>query len=194
MDNDFDCQLEFNKENEIQMCEVSEREATTTTTEQSNNSVVKSDTNKERCKKPPSKSKRVSILKKQWIKDPKYARFLQESKANSYFAHCSVCKSDFYIANGGIYMINRHIDQVNHKRLVALADKEKCNASYRHTLIDFFPHLARLMLDFITPSSVFTKMTATELSLVYHGLHHAHSYVSQSCGVVLKKIFHESVI
>ncbi len=75
MDDDFDCQLEFNKENEIQKCEVSELEATTTTTEQSNNSVVKSDTNKERGKNPPSKSKRVSTFKKQWIKDPKYRVF-----------------------------------------------------------------------------------------------------------------------
>jgi hypothetical protein len=38
-------------------------------------------------------------------------------------------------------------------------------------------------------------MTAAELSLVYDGVRHAHSYVSQSCGVdLLKKIFHESVI
>jgi hypothetical protein len=45
MDDDFDCQLEFNEENEMQICEVTELE---TTIEQSNNSVVKSDANKER--------------------------------------------------------------------------------------------------------------------------------------------------
>jgi len=51
------------------------------------------------------------------------------------------------------------------------------------------------MNDFITPSSVLTKLTAAELSFVYHGVHHGHSYVSQSCTIdLVKKVFHESLI
>ncbi|CAF2959598.1 unnamed protein product [Rotaria sp. Silwood2] len=105
------------------------------------------------------------------MKDPKYARFLQECKTNPHFAHCSICKSDFSIANGGTYLINRHIEQIGHKRLLAFEDKEK----------------SRSMREFITPSTLLTKLTAAELSLVYHGVHHGHSYVSQSCVVDLAK-------
>jgi len=51
------------------------------------------------------------------------------------------------------------------------------------------------MYDFMPPTSSLTKLTAAELSLVYHGVHHGHSYVSQSCTIdLLKKIFHESDI
>ncbi|CAF4207275.1 unnamed protein product [Rotaria sp. Silwood2] len=95
------------------------------------------------------------------MKDPKYARFLQECKTNPHFAHCSICKSDFSIANGGTYLINRHIEQIGHKRLLAFEDKEK----------------SRSMREFITPSTLLTKLTAAELSLVYHGVHHGHSYL-----------------
>ena len=51
------------------------------------------------------------------------------------------------------------------------------------------------MNDFITPSSILTKITATELAVVYHGVHHGRSYVSQSCTVdLVKKVFHEFII
>jgi hypothetical protein len=59
----------------------------------------------------------------------------------------------------------------------------------------FFSHLARSIHDFIPPSSTLTKLTAAELSLVFHGVHHSHSYISQSCTTdLLKKIFSESHI
>jgi hypothetical protein len=62
-------------------------------------------------------------------------------------------------------------------------------------LIDLFPHLARSIHDYIPPSSLLTKLTAAELSLVFHGVHHGHSYISQSCTIdLLKKIFNESNI
>jgi hypothetical protein len=51
------------------------------------------------------------------------------------------------------------------------------------------------MHDFIPPSTSLTKLTAAELSLVYHGVCHAHSYISQSCTIdLVKKIFNESYI
>ncbi len=51
------------------------------------------------------------------------------------------------------------------------------------------------MHDFIPASSKLTKVTAAELALVYHGVRHGHSYVSQSCAVdLLKDIFDESYI
>ncbi len=63
------------------------------------------------------------------------------------------------------------------------------------SLINLFSHLARSIHDFITPSSALTKLTAAELSLVFHGVHHGHSYISQSCTTdLLKRIFNESNI
>lgn len=51
------------------------------------------------------------------------------------------------------------------------------------------------MLDFLPTSSALTKLTTAELSLVYHGVRHGYSYVSQSCTTdLLKRIFHESSI
>ena len=51
------------------------------------------------------------------------------------------------------------------------------------------------MLDFLPASTSLTKLTAAELSLVYHGVQHGYSYVSQSCTIdLLKRIFDESSI
>ncbi|CAF4713648.1 unnamed protein product, partial [Rotaria socialis] len=64
----------------------------------------------------------------------------------------------------GTYLINRHLEQVTHKRLVEVQTREK----------------SRSMNDFVTASSVLTKLTAPELAFVYHGVHHGHSYVRQN--------------
>ncbi|CAF4680811.1 unnamed protein product, partial [Rotaria magnacalcarata] len=102
-----------------------------------------------------------------------------ECRANKYFAHCSICKSNFSISNGGVYLINRHIEFANHKRFAEIQAKKN----------------SRSICDFIPPSSALTKLTAAELSLVYHGVRHGYSYISQSCTVdLLKKIFNESEI
>jgi hypothetical protein len=51
------------------------------------------------------------------------------------------------------------------------------------------------MFDFTYPSTELTKLIAAEITLVYHGIHHGHSYLSQACTAdVLKKIFNESSI
>lgn len=73
-----------------------------------------------------SKSKRKCIFNQQWLKDPTYAPFLKKCPANKHFAHCSICKSDFSIANGGIYLLNRHMEQAGHKRLAATQSNEQC--------------------------------------------------------------------
>ncbi|CAF4613278.1 unnamed protein product, partial [Rotaria magnacalcarata] len=88
-----------------------------------------------------------------------------------------ICKSNFSLSNGGVYLINRHIEFANHKRFAEIQAKEN----------------SRSICDFIPPSSTLTKLTAAELSLVYHGVRHGYSYISQSCTVdLLKKIFNES--
>jgi hypothetical protein len=51
------------------------------------------------------------------------------------------------------------------------------------------------MFDFIPHSTELTKLTAAEITLVYHGIRHGHSYLSQACiADVSKKLFHDSII
>jgi hypothetical protein len=74
-----------------------------------------------------SQSKRYCKFNKEWLKISKYASFLQECRTDSSLAHCSICKSNFSIANGGKYLIDRHLEQAIHKRLAAVEAKHKCN-------------------------------------------------------------------
>ncbi|CAM4906240.1 unnamed protein product [Rotaria socialis] len=143
------------------------------------NSISRLSSNTMEKKTISSKSKRYCKFNKEWIKISKYASFLQECRSDSSLAHCCVCKSNFSIANGGKYLIDRHLEQASHKRLAAIEAENK----------------SRLMFDFIHPPSQLTSMIAAELTLVYHGIRHAHSYNSQSCTVdVSKKLFHDSTI
>jgi hypothetical protein len=117
--------MELNEDCEIEISEDSESEATATTGEESSSFRDKPATDIKK-KVSSSKSKRRCIFNQQWLKDPKYALFLRECQTNKYFAHCSICKSNFSIANGGIYLVNRHIEQAGHKRLAETQEKEKC--------------------------------------------------------------------
>ncbi|CAF1655930.1 unnamed protein product, partial [Adineta ricciae] len=129
--------------------------------------------------KSSSKPKRFCKFNKEWIKNPQYTSFLQEYRSDSSLAHCSICKSNFSIANGGLYLINRHREQENHKRLAVIAAET----------------ISRSIFDFVHPPSQLIAMTAAEITLVYHGVRHGHSYISQSCTAkVSKKLFHDSVI
>ncbi|CAF3498405.1 unnamed protein product [Rotaria socialis] len=76
MDDDTDLYLASDKENEIEISEESEPEAAT---EKSFCSTIKSTTEAKEKNNSSSKTKRLCVFKKQWIKDPKYAGFLQES-------------------------------------------------------------------------------------------------------------------
>ncbi|CAF5130096.1 unnamed protein product, partial [Rotaria magnacalcarata] len=145
----------------------------------SKNSISRQSSDTTEKKTISSKSKRYCKLKKEWIKISKYALFLQECRSDSSLAYCCVCKSNLSIANGGKYLIDRHLEQGNHKRLAAIEAENK----------------SRSMFDFIHPPSQLTSMVAAELTLVYHRVRHGHSYNSQSCTVdVSKKLFHDSTI
>jgi hypothetical protein len=80
MEDDINSGLELNNNNQIQLCEglESERKTTTTTAEEFTRLIERPSTDTKRKPKSASKSKRISVFKKQWIKDPKYAPFLQE--------------------------------------------------------------------------------------------------------------------
>ncbi len=121
--------MELNENNEVQISEESEMEITTTTTvNKSSNSLKNSIVNNKQTKNisSSSKTKRRCTFNKNWLKDPKYSTFLRECRTNSRLAHCSICKSNFSIANGGVYLINRHAEQPGHKQLAEAEAKEKC--------------------------------------------------------------------
>ncbi len=73
MGDDTDLYLESDKENEIEISEESKPEATT---EKSFCSTIKSTTKTKEKNNSSSKTKRLSIFKKQLTKDPKYSGFL----------------------------------------------------------------------------------------------------------------------
>ncbi|CAF2809385.1 unnamed protein product [Rotaria sp. Silwood2] len=51
------------------------------------------------------------------------------------------------------------------------------------------------MFDFIPHSTELTKLVAAEITLVYHGIRHGHSYLSQACTAdVSKKLFQDSTV
>jgi hypothetical protein len=111
----IDCEIEISEDSE----------ATATTGGESSSFRDKSTTNIKK-KISSSKSKRRCIFNQEWLKDSKYAASLRKCQANKYFAHCSICKSDFSISNGGIYLVNHHIEQAGHKRLAEIQENEQC--------------------------------------------------------------------
>jgi hypothetical protein len=120
--------MELNEVNEIQTSEESEVETTTTTLNTSPSFLTKSAVNNKQKKKInlSSKSKRHCTFNKNWLKDPRFSSFLTECRTNPCLAHCSICKSNFSIANGGVYLVNRHAEQPSHKQLAETQAKEKC--------------------------------------------------------------------
>ena len=115
--------MELTKDCEI---EISDDSEASETADEYPSFQEKSSTNIKEKRTSSSKIKRRCVFNQQWLKDPKYVTFLREYQANKYFAHCSICKSNFSIANGGIYLIKRHIKQANHQRLAETQAKEKC--------------------------------------------------------------------
>ena len=121
----------MNGDTEIGRSELEDPEVTTSATtfaeECSDSPHQTTTTNAKNRKTSLSKSKRTCIFNQQWLKDFNYAQFLRKCHANKHFTHCSIRKSDFSIANGGTYLINRHIEQAGHKRLTEIQLKEQCN-------------------------------------------------------------------
>ena len=198
-DDPIQTDIEVIEENDKSMELELEKTPTSTRRETSSSMSMSSPSVKRKSSNSPSKSKRFCKFNKEWMKLSTYASFLQECRTDSSLAHCSICKSNFSIANGGKYLIDRHLEQAIHKRLAAAEAKQKSNSLYRLVLkmqikLVFCP-LARSLLDFIPHSTELTKLVAAEITLVYHGIRHGHSYLSQGCTVdVSKRLFHDSTI
>jgi hypothetical protein len=120
--------MELNEDGEVEISEDVEAEAIITVQVPTSSVEIERSTtsNKRKTNGSSSNSKRRCTFNKKWMEDPKYAAFLRECKTNPHLAHCCICKSNFSIANGGVYLVNRHADQPNHKHLAEIEAKEKC--------------------------------------------------------------------
>ena len=78
-----------------------------------------------------SKSKTYCKLNKAWIKILKCTSFLQEYRKDSSLVHCFICKANFSIFNSAKHLIDRHLEQANHKHLAAIETKRIRNLVYR---------------------------------------------------------------
>ncbi|CAF1937723.1 unnamed protein product [Rotaria magnacalcarata] len=126
-------------------------------------------------------SKRYSSkFKKEWLSNPQYSAFLKECKNDSSKALCFICNVQFSIHNSGITDINNHMKTKRHQECIKSAEVNK-SKTINSLLNSNAPELNRLC--------------AVEGALVYHGVKHSYSYLSQSCTVNLsRKCFSDSSI
>ncbi|CAF3791042.1 unnamed protein product [Rotaria sordida] len=96
----------------------------------------------------------------------------KECKTDPTKAVCIACNVQFSIENSVLGDINRHIQRKKHQECV------KSVESNRSKTVDTMFHI---------PTSDLQKLCAAEGTLVFHGIKHSHSYVSQACTVKLVK-------
>ncbi|CAF1057651.1 unnamed protein product [Rotaria sp. Silwood1] len=122
----------------------------------------------------------ISKFKKEWLSNPKYSSFLKECKNDRTKALCCICNVQFSIQNSGITDINTHMKTKKHQDCVKSTEANKSKT------ID---------ASFSTTTNELNRLSAAEGALVFHGVKHSHSYLSQSCTInMMKKCFPDSSI
>ena len=119
--------------------------------------------------------KRKCCFKEQWSQELDY---IKKSHIDDFHAFCSLCRTDIDISSKGKGEIERH----------ALTDKHRRNvkSAGASSLSSFFPPVG---------SPLENKITAAELTKVYHSVKHHQSYKSVDCEVkVDREIFNDSAI
>ncbi|CAF1505687.1 unnamed protein product [Didymodactylos carnosus] len=108
------------------------------------------------------------VFSKDWLKDPKYCDFLQEVRHDPTKARYSSSNCDISVYGGGKNHLDKHVDTVKHQEFM----KNKTQNSLE---------------TFFTPCTELDKLSAIEATFVFHGVKHAHSYLSQGCTVSVVK-------
>ncbi|CAF1150096.1 unnamed protein product [Adineta steineri] len=118
------------------------------------------------------------VFNREWLKMSEYQMFLKEYKFDSTQATCAACNQQFSIHYRGKTDIDNHMKTQKHQNN-----------------IKSFNINQQLITDTIKPSREKDEICAAEAVLVYHGVKHGHSYVSQQCLTnVCKIIFSSSTI
>ena len=124
-----------------------------------------------------AKKKRRCTYNKDWEDTYPWVKPVQ---GDSQRVFCNLCKSNFSISHGGEYDVKRHRECDSHKRRVAQKETS-------HSMETFL----------LKPKNDghSDKVTAAEITSVYHTVQHSQSYRSNDCGNKLAQtIFPDSEI
>ena len=122
------------------------------------------------------KKRRKGVFNTQWLVDAAFRPFLREYKSDSTKALCIACNEQFSVHNGGKNDIDRHMNSKKHINSMKVFNVDR-----------------NLITSTIKPVRETEETAAAEGTLVYHGVKHGHSYLSQQCTTnVMKSIFSSS--
>ena len=101
----------------------------------------------------------------EWLSNDKYKDWIVKGE-DELSCKCKVCNVSFTVKHDGVKAVNKHLSSDKHKENFKI---QRGNTS---------------ILKFMPPkhSTEHDKVTATEMTLTYHGVKHHHSYNSQDCG------------
>jgi hypothetical protein len=124
------------------------------------------------------KKLKKGVFNREWLKISDYQMFLKEYKFDSSQATCVVCNQQFSIHYRGKSDIDNHMKTQKHQR-----NMKSYNVNQQ------------LITDTIKPSKEKDEICAAEAVLVFHGVQHGHSYVTQQYLTnVYKTIFSSSSV
>jgi hypothetical protein len=127
-----------------------------------------------------SKKKKVKkgVFNKEWLKIPEYELFLKEYKPDTSQVTCIACNQQFSVHYRGKADVDNHIKTQKHQNNMKT-----------------FRINQQLITKTMKPSKEKEEVCAAEAVLVYHGVKHGHSYLSQQCTAnVCKVIFSSSSV
>ena len=117
--------------------------------------------------------KRKTSFNPEWSKE--YG-FISKSRKDDFHAYCTLCRCDVDASSKGKGVVDRH----------ASIDKHRSNNRSASSLFSFFREATSPQDD---------KISAAELSKVYHAVKHHQSYRSVDCGIkVDREIYNDSSI
>ncbi|CAF1372138.1 unnamed protein product [Rotaria sordida] len=118
-------------------------------------------------------SKRYSSkFRKEWLSNPKYSSFLKEYKNYKTTALCFIYNIQFSIQNSETTDINNHMKTKEYQDCVKSAEPNKSKTI--NSLFD-------------SSTSELNRLCTVEGALVFHGVKHSHSYLSQLYMINLTK-------
>lgn len=126
----------------------------------------------------PASSRKVrskkGVFRTEWLSINEYSSWLQEIKHDPTKARCKACLKTFSVHCDGKSAVEKHMHSITHEKAINSIKK-----------------ISSLTL-FTTPENELDKIAAAECALVFHGVKHGHSYISQKCTTDLVKTLFES--
>uniref|UniRef100_A0A8C6TRT7 Uncharacterized protein n=1 Tax=Neogobius melanostomus TaxID=47308 RepID=A0A8C6TRT7_9GOBI len=112
-----------------------------------------------------------------WLKHDKYAMWLRPCPGEPFYASCSLCSAKMMVKYEGKTALDDHAKTNKHQNRILTSKQSKAISS------------------FMVTKNAQDKVTVAELTTIYHGVRHGHSYLSTDCGSkVNAKIFSDSEI